>query len=227
MGRDARAVYNQTFEYPEIKPGNSKHILGAQAELWSERILKPADVEYAAFPRSTALAEALWTPLAEKDFADFSRRLGAMARRWERFSPPVNYHYLTPPPFEHWTPATISSNHGLMEIAVGAPEDIKAVTSGSCGLLFQYSKGSQGLSIHKVELVVDGSVIAADSHEGFTGNQNRRNIYYLCPPAGANIPSSAKITLRVTAEAKGVDSSGDITLLGSNLLAKFPADSPP
>lgn len=88
------AVYGQSFEYPGITPGARRHILGAQAQLWTELMPTPADVEYKAFPRSAALAEALWTPLGEKDFEDFTRRLAAMAKRWERYSPPVNYHGL-------------------------------------------------------------------------------------------------------------------------------------
>ena len=127
------AVYNQTFEYSEIKSENQKHLLGAQAELWSERMRKPADVEYLAFPRSAALAEALWTPLKEKDFADFSKRLTVMAHRWDCLTPPVNYHYLTPAPFAQWTPETLASNPGTMEFAITTPEDLKTISSGSCG----------------------------------------------------------------------------------------------
>ena len=38
-------------------------------------------VEYMAFPRLTALAEAVWTPLERKDFADYRMRLDTHLRR--------------------------------------------------------------------------------------------------------------------------------------------------
>jgi hexosaminidase len=41
----------------------------------------PRQVEYMAFPRLSALAEVVWTPVPRRDFADFRRRLDAhMAR---------------------------------------------------------------------------------------------------------------------------------------------------
>jgi hexosaminidase len=32
-------------------------------------------VDYMVFPRMTAVSESLWTPLEQKDYADFIRRL--------------------------------------------------------------------------------------------------------------------------------------------------------
>jgi hexosaminidase len=60
---------------PELEPQFAKHILGAQAQIWTEYIEGPKNVEFMAFPRAAALAEALWTAPARKNFADFSRRL--------------------------------------------------------------------------------------------------------------------------------------------------------
>jgi hexosaminidase len=51
------------------------HILGGQGQLWSEWILDRRDVEAQGFPRLAALAEAVWTPVARRDFADFTSRL--------------------------------------------------------------------------------------------------------------------------------------------------------
>ncbi|HEX4084366.1 MAG TPA: family 20 glycosylhydrolase [Chthoniobacteraceae bacterium] len=206
------AVYNQTFEIDGIKKGNEKHILGAQAQLWGELMPKTTDVEYQAFPRSAALAEALWTPLAEKDFSDFSHRLNLMAKLWNLYSPPVNFHYLTPAPFAHWTPDTVRNG---LDVAINDPDDLKALSSGSCGVVFDYTKGGQGLNIRKVELVSGGRVIAVDQHDGFTGTEKRRNIYMLHFTPGAYAAAS----LRVTADAGGsADSYGDITLLTGRVL---------
>jgi hexosaminidase len=55
---------------------NSGHLLGAQAQLWSEYFPNWAQVEYMAFPRSLALAERLWTPNSNViSFQEFGGRL--------------------------------------------------------------------------------------------------------------------------------------------------------
>ena len=52
-----------------------KHILGTQANLWSEYMTNEEMVEYHALPRMTALAEVQWTQPERKDFDDFKQRL--------------------------------------------------------------------------------------------------------------------------------------------------------
>ena len=58
-----------------LEPQFAKHVLGGQAQLWTEYMKDPKKVEYMAFPRLTALAEAVWTPVARKDYADYRARL--------------------------------------------------------------------------------------------------------------------------------------------------------
>jgi hexosaminidase len=76
----------------ELEPQFAKHILGAQAQLWSEYMEGPKNVEYMAFPRAAALAEALWTAPARKSFADFSARLTPHLERLKALD--VNYRPL-------------------------------------------------------------------------------------------------------------------------------------
>ncbi len=59
----------------ELEPQFAKHVLGAQAQLWTEYLPTPKRVEYMAFPRLTALAEVVWTPKEQKDYAGFLERL--------------------------------------------------------------------------------------------------------------------------------------------------------
>ena len=59
----------------ELEPQYAKHILGGQAQVWTEYMKDPKKVEYMAFPRLTALAEAVWTPVRQKDYADYRARL--------------------------------------------------------------------------------------------------------------------------------------------------------
>ncbi len=50
------------------------HILGAQANLWTEYIPNFKHVEYMVFPRLCALAEVDWSPRAARNWEDFLRR---------------------------------------------------------------------------------------------------------------------------------------------------------
>jgi len=65
----------------ELEPQYAKHVLGAQAQLWTEYMAGPKEVEYMAFPRLTALAEVVWTPKDRKDYAGFQTRLAAHTER--------------------------------------------------------------------------------------------------------------------------------------------------
>jgi hexosaminidase len=65
----------------ELEPQFTKHILGVQAQVWTEYMPTPKHVEYMAFPRLSALAEAVWTPRERKDYPDYLRRLAIHTRR--------------------------------------------------------------------------------------------------------------------------------------------------
>lgn len=67
----------------------AKHILGAQAQLWTEYIPNPKAAEYMAYPRLSALAEVVWTQKSRRDYADFSNRLQTHVRRLDAMD--VNY----------------------------------------------------------------------------------------------------------------------------------------
>jgi hexosaminidase len=53
----------------------AKHILGAQANLWTEYITSTRQVEYMMLPRILALSEVVWTSKEKKDFVDFEKRV--------------------------------------------------------------------------------------------------------------------------------------------------------
>ena len=52
-----------------------KHILGAQANLWTEYVAYESVAEYQVLPRMAALAEVDWCQTSQKDYADFLKRL--------------------------------------------------------------------------------------------------------------------------------------------------------
>ncbi|HZP65791.1 MAG TPA: family 20 glycosylhydrolase [Rudaea sp.] len=62
---------------PGLDAGQTRHILGAQANLWSEYLDSDERLEHAVFPRAAALAEALWTPAARRDWRGFLARMPA------------------------------------------------------------------------------------------------------------------------------------------------------
>jgi hexosaminidase len=76
----------------ELEPQYAKHVLGAQGQVWTEYIKGPKNVEYMAYPRMSALAEVLWTPLGRKDYAGFLLRMDAQLRRLNALD--VNYRPL-------------------------------------------------------------------------------------------------------------------------------------
>jgi len=59
----------------ELNAEEAKYILGGQGNVWTEYMKTPAAVEYMAFPRMLAMSEVLWSTPANKDYADFRRRL--------------------------------------------------------------------------------------------------------------------------------------------------------
>ncbi|MES5823623.1 beta-N-acetylhexosaminidase [Streptomyces sp. RG80] len=82
--RTLEDVYRFEPVPPELTPAQAAHVLGTQANLWTEVMEDHARVDYQAFPRLSAFAEVAWSDLpapAERDFADFERR---MTRHYER-----------------------------------------------------------------------------------------------------------------------------------------------
>jgi hexosaminidase len=63
------------------------HILGIQANLWSEYMINEQMVEYQALPRMSALAEVQWTQPEHKDYKAFLLHLTRFTSLFER------YHY--------------------------------------------------------------------------------------------------------------------------------------
>ncbi|ACQ79552.1 Beta-N-acetylhexosaminidase [Beutenbergia cavernae DSM 12333] len=70
-------------------------ILGVQGQLWTEYMPTPRDVEYMAFPRLAALAEAGWTSAKRREAADLLDRMPGHLRRLDALG--VNYRPLAGP----------------------------------------------------------------------------------------------------------------------------------
>jgi hexosaminidase len=70
-----RKVYSYDPLPSQLTPNEAKYILGTEACLWTEYVGSSQVAETMAFPRLCALAEVGWTPLAQKDYEAFTKRL--------------------------------------------------------------------------------------------------------------------------------------------------------
>ena len=62
----------------------TQHILGVQANLWTEYVINEELAEYQALPRMSALAEVQWTQPERKDYAAFQQRLTRLTTLFDR-----------------------------------------------------------------------------------------------------------------------------------------------
>ena len=87
---------DSAYAFEPVPPGldsaQVRHVLGAQAQLWTEYIPDPKRAEYMAFPRLAALAEVVWTRPERKDIASFRERLRRNAARLDALD--VSHHPL-------------------------------------------------------------------------------------------------------------------------------------
>lgn len=64
-------VYSYNPMPVSLDPEQQKHILGAEACVWTEYMATPAKVEYMILPRMFAFSEITWTPVERKDYTNF------------------------------------------------------------------------------------------------------------------------------------------------------------
>lgn len=67
-------VYSYNPTPSVLTEEQKRHILGVQANLWTEYVETPQHMEYMYFPRALALAEIAWTPQEQRNYDDFRLR---------------------------------------------------------------------------------------------------------------------------------------------------------
>lgn len=82
---DVAKVYSLEPVASELDKETSKHILGVQANLWTEYITVPNQVEYMVLPRMAALCEVQWLQPENKDFEAFKKRLSSFRHIYELY----------------------------------------------------------------------------------------------------------------------------------------------
>jgi hexosaminidase len=79
-----RQVYAYEPVPTNLPAAYQQHILGAQANVWTEYMPSFEHVEYMVFPRLCALAEVDWSPKTSRHWDDFSRRVRIDCSRLDR-----------------------------------------------------------------------------------------------------------------------------------------------
>jgi hexosaminidase len=67
----------------------AKHVLGGQANLWTEYMPTSAQLEYMIYPRIAALSEAVWSTKDNRSWDDFANRVESLFDRYDKMD--INY----------------------------------------------------------------------------------------------------------------------------------------
>lgn len=115
----------KTYEYEpipaELTPEQSRHVLGAQGNMWTHLARNERNIDGQIYPRLIALAEATWSPKERRNWNDFERRMNAHNARLDAMK--VG-HYVERP-----VPALAVSPDGTPWVVVGQQAyayDVKA-----------------------------------------------------------------------------------------------------
>lgn len=97
--REGNATLARVYSYnpipAAIEVSKRQHIIGAQANIWTEYITSPDAVNYVVYPRILALAETLWEPAEAKKWSSFTAR---MPKHFVKFDD-LGLTYRIPEPF--------------------------------------------------------------------------------------------------------------------------------
>lgn len=82
-------VYKFDPVVEEMTTEQANHVLGGQANLWTEYVPTEAQAQYMTYPRLAALAESVWSKKEDKEWLDFSRRVSGLFKRYDVLG--INY----------------------------------------------------------------------------------------------------------------------------------------
>ncbi len=131
-GRPTQVPLEKVYGFepvPEaLAPSLRHHILGLQANVWTEHTRYYARLQHHLYPRLAALAEVGWTPAARKDYADFLQRLPTQLQRYRSLG--IGY---AKTPFEVVVTAREQRESGKAQVALANPlgYEIRYTVDGS------------------------------------------------------------------------------------------------
>lgn len=114
---DQNSVYNVYHFNPipeKLNKQEAANVIGAQANVWSERIPTENRADYMVFPRMTALAEVLWTN--KKDYKSYQERL---LKQYPRFDA-LKIHYRLPD-FTELVESNVFTNETTLSVSKPLP----------------------------------------------------------------------------------------------------------
>lgn len=131
-GRPTQVTLETVYTYEpvpaELDDAQSRHVLGVQANVWTEHMRTWPRVQHAIFPRIAALAESAWSPRARRDYPDFLARLPAQLHRYRA----LGIHY-APTPFEVLAEIAADRSAATARVSLSNPlgYPIRYTTDGS------------------------------------------------------------------------------------------------
>ena len=165
-------VYN--FEpIPSGLPSQyQSHIIGTEANLWSEYVPSAMNLEFKAFPRLSALAEVAWTPAASKSFTSFQTRLTTHFNRLSYMQ--LNYDVSAGNLLANWNSSTITTTGTWGSVPPNTTILTYDITSrifqaGEVDVSFNYTSGNNALLTFSVAILKNGVQVDKDTHNGYTG----------------------------------------------------------
>lgn len=89
---DVKNVYNTEPVAPELSAKAKAHIIGVQANLWTEYIASPNYAEYMVLPRMAALSEVQWLQPSEKNYDAFLKRVDGLRHIYDLYGYTYAHH---------------------------------------------------------------------------------------------------------------------------------------
>lgn len=80
-----KMVYDFEPVAADLPADKRHHILGAQANMWTEYVTCEAQINYQVLPRMAALAELQWLSPELKDYPDFKQRLARLVEIYKHY----------------------------------------------------------------------------------------------------------------------------------------------
>jgi hypothetical protein len=104
-----------------------------------------------------------------------------------------------------WAPSQVKSDWSNQEWKL----DEQKISSGTLAVMMLYTNGGKAIDIASVSLWNNGKEIAMDEHFGYTGSQNRSNVYKLEVPQTLKGKSVIKARIRGNG---GTNSNGKVLM---------------
>lgn len=187
----------------------SRHILGAQANMWTHIARTPEAVDAQVFPRLSALAEVVWSSKQNRDFESFSERLDDHKKRLDYLG--VEYYRL-PEDLKtwgkivgNWKAEQVSPKPVILEFDISESID----SGGLYEVMALYTYGAHAAIIEWIALTENGKEIHRDTHEAWSGAE-KRNIFYKLKVGDFKPTAKYELRMKIYVPDNGTDSNGQV-----------------